>query len=62
MSRNKRVRVAEERKELQARLKKRYPELLAKNEAEMCQKCVNRPCILLPVTTGGGNCPYFSVG
>ena len=51
-------------KRLQARIREKYPDLLEKNLDELCGRCARFggvcPESLLPVTSKGENCPFYS--
>lgn len=53
----------EERAKAQQELRELYPDKIARNQEEQCRRCArfDGKCVynLLPVTSAGGDCPYF---
>ena len=40
--------------------KERYkPAFIAAAYQRLCTRCLNDPCLMLPLTTKGEDCPYF---
>lgn len=59
------AKVIADRIELQTKIRTQYADKVFENVRELCMTCkhlhneLNEHCLLLPVTSTGGNCPYY---
>lgn len=56
------LKATSERKALQAVIRETFGQTkLRRAMKRLCDNCSHRPCLLLPLTTKGKDCPYFKL-